>query len=276
MEIGRTNKLKAARATDNGFYLEDNENNEVLLPNAYVDENLSIGDEIGVFIYRDSEDRIVATTLKPYVQLEEFAFLQVKEVNKYGAFMDWGLLKDLMVPFAEQPEKMEEGEWYLVFLLKDEQTQRLIGSAGVNEFVYSDEIDVKMGDEVDLLLYKMTDLGMNCIVNNMYKGLIFESDIHKNIRPGDKLNGYVKQVREDGKIDIRLEPIGYENSIDKNSDIILSAIKEKEGFLNLTDKSNPEDIKSALGLSKKAFKKALGNLYKKKMIELKEDGIKLL
>ncbi len=276
MEIGRTNKLKAARATDNGFYLEDNENNEVLLPNAYVDENLSIGDEIEVFIYRDSEDRIVATTLKPYVQLEEFAFLQVKEVNKYGAFMAWGLLKDLMVPFAEQPEKMEEGEWYLVFLLKDEQTQRLIGSAGVNEFVYSDEIDVKMGDEVDLLLYKMTELGMNCIVNNMYKGLIFESDIHKNIRPGDKLKGYVKQVREDGKIDIRLEPIGYENSIDKNSDIILSAIKEKEGFLNLTDKSNPEDIKSALGLSKKAFKKALGNLYKKKIIELKEDGIKLL
>ncbi len=276
MEIGRTNKLKAARATDNGFYLEDNEHNEVLLPNAYVTENLSIGDEIEVFIYRDSEDRLVATTLKPYVQLEEFAFLQVKEVNKYGAFMDWGLLKDLMVPFAEQPVKMEEGEWYLIFLLIDEQSQRLIGSGGLNEFVYSDEIDVKTGDEVDLLLYKMTDLGMNCIVNNMYKGLIFKSDIHKNIRPGDKLKGYVKQVREDGKIDIRLEPIGYENSIDQNSDIILLAIKEKDGFLNLTDKSTPEDIKSTLGLSKKAFKKGLGKLYKKKMIELKEDGIKLI
>ena len=276
MEIGRTNKLKATRATDNGVYLEDDEHNEVLLPNAYVAENLSIGDEIEVFIYRDSEDRLVATTLKPYVQLEEFAFLQVKEVNKYGAFMDWGLLKDLMVPFAEQPVKMEEGEWYLVFLLKDEQSQRLIGSGGVNEFVYSEEIDVKTGDEVDLLLYKMTDLGMNCIVNNMYKGLIFKSDIHKNIKPGDKIIGYVKQVREDGKLDIRLEPIGYENSIEQNSDIILSAINEKEGFLNLTDKSTPEDIKSTLGLSKKAFKKALGKLYKKKMIELKEDGIKLI
>jgi len=210
MEIGEINKLTVARTTDNGCYLEDNEGNEVLLPNAYVTNDLNIEDEIEVFIYKDSEDRIVATTLKPYVQLEQFAFLQVKEVNQYGAFLDWGLPKDLMVPFAEQNKKMEEGKSYLIFLIKDEQTDRLVGSAKVNEYVYFEDIDVKQGDEVDLLLYTSTDLGINAIVNNMYKGLIFTSDIHKNIKAGDKIKGYVKQVREDGKIDIQLEPIGYE------------------------------------------------------------------
>ena len=276
MEIGKTNKLIAARSTDNGYYLTDNDGNEVLLPNAYVADDLKIGDEIEVFVYKDSEDRIVATTLKPYVQFEEFAYLKVKEVNDYGAFMDWGLPKDLMVPFAEQTEKMKEGNWYLIFLLEDEQTERLIGSSKVNEFTFTTEIDVNTGDEVDLLLYNMTELGMNAIVNNMYKGLIFKSDIHKNIKPGDRIKGFVKQVREDGKIDIILEPAGYKNSIDENSDIILSALKENNGFLNLTDKSTPEDIKRILGLSKKAFKNGLGNLYKQKIVELNEDGIKLL
>ena len=276
MEIGKTNKLIAARSTDNGYYLTDNDGNEVLLPNAYVADDLKIGNEIEVFVYKDSEDRIVATTLKPYVQFEEFAYLKVKEVNDYGAFMDWGLPKDLMVPFAEQTEKMKEGNWYLIFLLEDEQTERLIGSSKVNEFTFTTEIDVNTGDEVDLLLYNITELGMNAIVNNMYKGLIFKSDIHKNIKPGDRIKGFVKQVREDGKIDILLEPAGYKNSIDKNSDIILSALKENDGFLNLTDKSAPEDIKRILGLSKKAFKNGLGNLYKQKIVELNEDGIKLL
>jgi len=254
MEIGKTNKLTAARSTDNGFYLTDNEGNEVLLPNAYVSDDLSIGHEIEVFVYKDSEDRIVATTLKPYVQFEEFAYLQAKEVNDYGAFMDWGLTKDLMVPFAEQTVKMEKGKWYLIFLLEDEQTERLIGSNKVKDFVFFEDIDVKQGDEVDLLLYDMTELGMNAIVNNLYKGLIFKSDIHKNIQAGDRIKGYVKQVREDGKIDLLLEPLGYKNSIDKNYDIILSALKENNGLLNLNDKSTPEEIKQILGLSKKAFK----------------------
>ncbi len=276
MEIGKINKLTAARSTDNGYYLTDNDGNEVLLPNAYVADDLKIGNEIEVFVYKDSEDRIVATTLKPYVQFEEFAYLKVKEVNDYGAFMDWGLPKDLMVPFAEQTEKMEAGKSYLIFLLQDEQTDRLIASSNVNEFVFFDEIDVKQGDEVDLLLYNMTELGMNVIVNNMYKGLIFKSDIHKNIKPGDRIKGFVKQVREDGKIDIILEPAGYKNSIDENSDIILSALKENNGFLNLTDKNTPEEIKRILGLSKKAFKNGLGNLYKQKIVELNENGIKLL
>lgn len=276
MEIGKINKLTVARRTDNGCYLEDENENEVLLPNAYVTDDLKISDEIEVFVYKDSEDRIVATTLKPYIQFEEFAYLQVKEVNDYGAFIDWGLPKDLMVPFAEQTVKMVEGNWYLIFLLEDTETERLIGSNKIKDFLFFKDIDVKEGDEVDLLLYDMTELGMNAVVNNLYKGLIFKSDIHKVIKPGDKIKGYVKQVREDGKIDIILEPAGYTKSVDHNTDIIISALKENNGFLNITDKNTPDEINSLLGLSKKAFKKAIGKLYKEKKIELNEKGIKLL
>lgn len=275
MEIGKTNTLRINRATDNGLYLVDNEFEEVLLPNAYVTEELKIGDNIDVFIYKDSEDRLVATTEEPLIKLNEFAYLQVKDVNRFGAFIDWGLPKDLMVPFAEQNKKMEPGEWYLIFLALDEETNRLFGSNKVNDFVFFTEIDVKEGDEVDLLLYEMNDLGMQAIVNNLYKGLIFKSDIHKEIKAGERLKGYVKNVRDDGKIDILLEPMGYKNVIDKNSDLILSTLKEKEGFLKLSDKSTPEEIKEILGMSKKNFKKVIGNLYKKKLIEITNDGIRI-
>jgi len=276
MEIGKINKLKIARLTDFGYFLTDESFNEVLLPNAYLTDDMKIDDDIEVFIYKDSEDRIVATTLIPYIKLQEFAFLQVKEVNRFGAFMDWGLPKDLMVPYAEQKEKMEEGNWYVIYLLKDEQSERLIGSNNIKRFLSYNQIDVNQGDEADLFLYERTELGMNAIVNCMYKGLIFTSDIHKNIKVGDKIKGYVKQVREDGKIDIILEPVGYQKSIEKITEIVLNALKENNDFLYLTDKSSPEEIKDKLGISKKAFKKALGNLYRQKIIELQEEGIKLL
>ncbi len=276
MQIGKFNKLKINRTSDSGLYLVDNLLNEVLLPNAYVTQDLKLGNEIEVFIYKDSEDRIVATTDKPLVQLNEFAFLKVKDVNKYGAFVDWGLPKDLMVPFGEQTTKMEVDKWYLVFLAEDEETERLFGSNKVNDFVFFTDIDVKQGDEVDLLLYEMTELGMHAIVNNLYRGLIFNSDIHKEIKPGDKLKGYVKQVRDDGKIDLVLEPMGYEKSIDINTEIIIKALKISGGLLELTDKSSPEEIKQRLGLSKKAFKKSIGSLYKQRLIEISENGIKLI
>ena len=275
MELGKFNLLTILRASEPGLYLVDDNDDEVLLPNAYVSEEMKIGDELDVFIYKDSDDRLVATTLTPYVQLEEFAFLKVKEVNKYGAFLDWGLPKDLMVPFAEQLIKMEEGKSYLIFLIVDEDSQRLIGSAKVNEFVFTDKIDLSRGEKVDLLLYKKTDLGMHAVVNNNYHGLIFHSDIHKKIYPGDKISAYVKQVREDGKIDLSLNPIGFANSIDKFSQTIIDALNENSGFLNLTDKTSPEIINQMLGMSKKAFKNAVGNLYKQKLIELSDEGIKL-
>ncbi len=276
MELGKINKLTIVRPTEYGYFLEDEEGNEVLLPNAYVTDDLKMQDTIEVFIYNDSEDRITATTLTPYVQLEEFAYLEVKEVNNYGAFMDWGLPKDLLVPFSEQKKKMEKGEWHLIFMLKDEMTDRLIGSAKINNYLYFDDIDLKAGDEVDLLLYEKTDLGMNAIVNNMYKGLIFRSDIHKSIKPGEIVKGYVKKVRDDGKIDLSLDPIGFRQSIDKNTSILLDALKANNDFLNLTDKSSPDEINRVLGLSKKAFKRAVGNLYKQKKITLSEKGIKLV
>ncbi len=275
MELGKFNLLTILRASDPGLYLVNDADEEVLLPNAYVTEEMKIGDELDVFIYKDSDDRPVATTLTPYVKLEEFAFLKVKEVNKFGAFLDWGLPKDLMVPFAEQLIKMEEGKSYLIFLIVDEDSQRLIGSAKVNEFVYTDKIELSPSEKVDLLLYKMTDLGMHAIVNNNYHGLIFHSDIHRKIYPGDKISAYVKQVREDGKIDLSLNPIGFTNSIDKFSQIVIDTLNDNGGFLNLTDKTSPEIINKMLGMSKKAFKNAVGNLYKQKLIDLSKEGINL-
>jgi predicted RNA-binding protein (virulence factor B family) len=275
MEFGKINKLKITKEDNKGYYLADEDNNEVVLPKTADLENHTIDEEIEVFVYNESDNNLIATTIKPYAQYEEFAFLKVNSVNKFGAFIDWGMPNELMVPFSEQTGKLEEENWYLFFVLKDQETGRLIGSRKVNDFVFFDKIDIKKGDEVDLLLYNLTDLGINVIVNNLYKGLIFTSDIHKNINPGDKIKGYVKQVRDDGKIDIVLEPLGYKSYIDNNSEIILKAIKEGNGILKLTDKSSPEDIKQILGLSKKAFKRGLGNLYKKKIVEIDSEGIKL-
>lgn len=276
MELGKINSLKVNRVEDKGYALFDGIDQEVFLDKEQVKEELSEGVEIDVFIYNNADKEYIATTQKPAIQIEEFAFLKVKAVNKYGAFVEWGLDDDLMVPFAEQTGRLEEENWYVFFLLLDEKTGRLILSRRINDFVFFEEVDVKQGDEVDLLIYNQTDLGVNCIVNNMYKGLIFKSDIHKNINPGDKIKGFVKLVREDGKIDVVLEPLGYKKSIDKNSQIILDALQENDGFLELTDKSTPEDIKFVLGLSKKAFKRSLGNLYKQKIVELYKDGVKLV
>jgi len=276
MELGKINRLKVSRIEDNGYTLSDGIDKEVFLAKEQVKDELSEGDDIDVFVYNDADNEFIATTQKPAIQIEKFAFLKVKAVNKFGAFVDWGLDDDLMVPFAEQTGRLEEENWYLFFLLLDDKTGRLILSRRINDFVFFEEIDVKQGDEVDLLIYNQTDLGINCIVNNMFKGLIFRSDIHKNINPGDKIKGFVKQVREDGKIDVVLEPLGYKKSIDKNTQIILDALKENDGFLELTDKSSSEDIKFVLGLSKKAFKRSLGNLYKQKVVELYKDGVKLM
>lgn len=276
MQIGLINKLKVNRVTDEGYHLVDDTNNEALLPKTFVNDKVSTGDEINVFVYNDLDDRTVATTTKPDILLDHFAFLKVTAMRKGDVFMDWGMPDDLLVPYAEQAQRMLVDNWYLIFLLKDEETGKLIGSNKVNDFVFFDEIDLKVGDEVELLVYKTTDLGMNAIVNNLHKGLIFTSDIHKNINPGERIKGYVKHVREDGNIDLLLEPLGFKESIDKNSRVILDALSVSDGFLELTDKSAPEDIKFILGLSKKAFKRSLGNLYKQKLVEIYNDGIKLL
>ena len=276
MEIGLINKLKVDSVTDTGYYLVDDDNNKILLPNTSLSKDYNVGDELNAFVYKDLDDRTMATTVEPSILLDHFAFLKVAEVRKGDVFMDWGMPDNLLVPIEEQPHKMLVDKWYLIFLLKQEETGKLIGSNNVDDFVFFDEIDLKTGDEVDLLLYRTTDLGMNAIVNNLHKGLIFKSNIHKNINPGDRLKGYVKEVREDGNIDLLLEPLGFKKSIDKNSEVVLKALSNSGGFLELTDKSAPEDIKFVLGLSKKAFKRSLGNLYRQKLVEIHENGIKLL
>lgn len=276
MDIGKVNKLEIGRRNQNGFYLKDPEGNEVLLPITKDIEKLDIGKELDVFIYKDSEDRLVASTTMPKVELDHFAYLKVNQVNRFGAFLDWGLPKDLMVPFAEQNRKLNEGDWTIVFLLLDEETDRLVGSCRVNDFVFSDDVGLKIGQEVDILTYHESDLGMSVIVNNMFKGLIFESDIHKSIKEGVKMKAYVKKVRSDGKIDIVLEPSGYQKSIDKVAEKILNTTKNNKGILALNDKSSPEEIKKILGLSKKAFKRGIGALYKQRIIELTKEGIKLI
>jgi predicted RNA-binding protein (virulence factor B family) len=272
MRIGKTHKLKAARITDNGCYLIDDQGTEVLLPNIYVNESLKLGDEIAVFVYLDNEERPIATSIKPLIELDSFAFLEVKDVNRAGAFMDMGLVKQLLVPYSEQPVKMEVGEWYVVFCLLDEQTDRLIASAMIEDFMFTEGIDFEVGDEVDVLFYKKSDLGMNAIVNNQFQGLVFHSDIHQKIAIGEKQKAFVKKIRPDGKIDLTLTPQGYRNVIDQSTQSVLEQLKRDDGYFKYTDKSDPEEIRNKFGMSKKAFKKALGNLYKKKIIRLDKDG----
>ncbi|MEZ4937953.1 MAG: S1-like domain-containing RNA-binding protein [Crocinitomicaceae bacterium] len=276
MEIGLINKLKVNRGTDNGLYLIDDEENEVLLPNAYVTKDMKEGSEIEVFVYKDSEDRIVCTTQRPKMLLEQFALLEVKAVSQYGVFMDWGLPKDLMVPYAEQVREMHEGEKHVVFLTLDEETERLIGSCKINDFLYFEDIKLEPGQEVDLMLFEVSDKGVYCIVDELYRGLIFHSDIHRKLRVGDQLKGFVKQIREDGKVDIVLDPIGYKASVDPHSQIILDKLKEANGSLPFNDKSDPEIINQEFGISKKAFKRAIGNLYKQKLIRIEEEGVFLI
>jgi len=273
--IGEYAELRIDRFTSVGAYLEDDNGFEVLLPNKYLTDDLEEDQWIKVFIYNDSEDRPVATTETPKIQLNDFAFLKVKEVSNFGAFLDWGLEKDLLVPFKEQTAKMVEGGEYLVYLYRDEQTNRLVGSAKINRFLEDEIDDLEQGDKVDIFAAEVTDLGRKVIVNGRYSGLIFKDRIVKPLRNGDRLEAYVEFVRQDGKLDISLVPIGLEK-FDEFSERLLSYLNENNGVSQVTDKSSPDLIRSELGMSKKSFKKAVGNLYKNKKIKLTDTTIELV
>ena len=274
IKIGEYNTLKILRDTDPGLFLGDDEDNDVLLPNKYVPEQFEIGDELTVFVYLDHEERPVATTLKPHIKPGEFALLRCNYTNEYGAFLDWNLEKDLFCPFKEQAFKMRKGDWYLVYCYVDEETDRLVASSKTNSFLSNKELTVGQFDEVDLIISHPSDIGMNVIVNEKHLGLIYKDDIYKEISVGDRMKGIVKKVRTDNKLDISLSQIGYRN-IEPNAQFILNELEDNNGFLALTDKSNPEQIKDMLQMSKKAFKKAVGSLYKQRVITIKEDGIYL-
>jgi predicted RNA-binding protein (virulence factor B family) len=275
LKLGQINTLTALRQTDKGTYLVDDESNEVFLPNKYVTDVIKIKDTIDVFLYKDSENEMLATTRFPKIKLNEYAALEAIEVSRYGAFFDWGLEKDLLVPYRQQAEPIEEGYYYVVFLYLDEESQRLVGSTKINNTLEKSSVDLKIGDEVDLLAYQETEMGISVIVNNTYQGMLFQNEVFNDIKIGDRLIGYVKKIRTDNKVDISLNRFGY-RGVDANIKKLQKALADNNGFLNLNDKSSPKEIADQLGMSKKVFKKAVGALYKQKRLEINEKGIKLI
>jgi uncharacterized protein len=274
LQLGKFQELNILRETDPGLFLGDTEDNEVLLPHRYKPEEYKIGDTINVFLYLDNEERPIATTDKPFISLNEFAYLHCSAVTKYGAFMDWGLVKQLFVPFKEQARPMKEGKWYIVYLYLDEQTNRLMGSSKTNKFLKNESIDLAKYDEVDILVSHITEIGANAIINGKYKGLIYLEDIFEDIRTGDKMKAFVKRVRPDKKIDLVLHAEGFKG-IEPNANYLMDELKAAGGFLPFHDKTDPETIKNELGLSKKSFKRAIGSLYKDKQIVITKDGIEM-
>lgn len=274
MELGKYNTLEILRDTEPGLFLGDDEGNEVLLPNRYVPEQFEIGEQIEVFVYLDNEERPVATTDTPYIKRGDFALLRCNQVTNFGAFMDWGLVKELFCPFKEQAFKMKPGQWYLVYCYLDEESQRLVASSKTKRFLDNSQLTVQKFDEVDVIISHPSEKGMNVIVNKIHSGLIYEDEIFSTLNIGDQMKAYVKKVRPDNKLDITLNQIGYKN-IEPSANKVLTQLKANDGYLPLHDKSDPERIKESLQMSKKSFKKAIGNLYKQHLIDIKEDGIYL-
>lgn len=275
LEIGQYHRMRIDRETEPGLFLSNEAGDDVLLPNKYVPEEYKIWDELDVYVYLDHEERPVATTLKPYIELNNFGYLRCTTVSKIGAFLDWGLEKELFVPFAQQARPMKVGSWYIVYMYLDKKTNRLAATSKTMKYLSNDQVDVKKFDKVSILISHITDRGANAIVNSRFRGLIYKEDIFEDIRTGDQLDGWVKKIRPDGKIDIVLQEEGYK-SIEPNAQYIFEELGANDGFLPLHDKSAPEDIQTQLGLSKKSFKKAIGTLYKDRKILIKEDGIYLV
>ncbi len=276
IEIGKYNKLRILRNTSVGLFLGDDLGEDVLLPNKYCPKRFNLEDEIEVFVYLDNYERKIATNLTPKINLNEFSFLKVTAVTDVGAFLDWGMEKELLVPFFEQKQRMEEERWYIVYLDLDKKTNRLYASNKIEKHLQNNDLTVEERENVELLVMRKTDLGFSAIVNNQHSGLIYDNEIFQKINIGDKLNGVVKKIRGDNKIDISIQSIGYNNFIDKNSELIYQALLKNKGFLAVTDKTSPDEIYSKFGISKKAFKKTLGALFKQHKITIEPHGIKLI
>jgi hypothetical protein len=274
VEIGRFNHLKVIKKTAFGIFLESDAG-DILVPAKHVPEGTEPGDMLDVFVYTDSEDRIIATTQVPKALAGEFAFLRVKEVTPHGAFLDWGLDKDLLVPFSEQHTKMERGRNYLVKLFVHEETGRVTGSTKTEKFIEHENITLRGGEEVSILIIGLTGIGIRVIVNDRYFGLLYKNEVFQKLNIGDRVKGYVKRAREDGKIDVMLTKGGAE-SIEEAREAILQKLKESpKKFLPMGDSTSPEVIREILHMSKKAFKRAVGGLYKDELIELTTEGIRL-
>lgn len=272
IKLGDYNTLTVVKNVDFGMYLDGGKAGEILLPAKYVPEGTEIGDELRVFIYLDQDERVIATTEEPIAKVGDFAYLEVKWVNEYGAFLDWGLMKDIFCPFREQKKKMEIGDSYIVHIHIDEDSYRIVASAKVDRYLNNEECPLESGEEVDLLVWQKTELGFKVIINNEYSGLVYQDQVFTYIHTGDRLKGYIQTIREDGKIDVTLQKNGRQQTLDF-SDTLLDYIKSHDGFCSFNDKTNAEDIYREFNVSKKVFKKAVGELYKRHAIRLSDEGL---
>jgi len=273
--IGRNNLLEVIKLENHGAYLQGGWLGEILLPKRYVPEDCEIGDPLNVFIYLDSEDRYIATTQTPKAQVGEVAYLKCISVNQTGAFFDWGLPKDLLVPFSEQHKPLKEGVSYLVYLFSDDETHRIAGSTKLNKYIERNPGGYIQGQAVTLHINEKTDIGYSAIIDHHDWGVLFYSDVVKPLKIGQKVSGFIKRIREDGKIDLSLHAPGFAK-IDSLAEIVLALLHKNSGYLALSDKSPPEDIYEKLSASKKSYKTAIGTLYKKKLIRIEKDGIYLI
>jgi predicted RNA-binding protein (virulence factor B family) len=274
VEIGKYNSLNVVAVTPNGVYLNGGDLGEVLLPNRFVPSDCQVGNEITVFIYLDSAERLVATTEKVLGQVGEFVSLKVAQVNKMGAFLDWGLPKDLLVPYNQQHTEMEVGKYYLVRIFLDQRTERIAASSKLDKFIDIWPAEYQQGDKVKLIIGGKTDLGFKAIVNGLHWGLLYDNEIFQPLRIGKKIDGYIKQVREDGRLDLLLTR-GSKNKVNNFADKLIDTLQKNDGFLPLHDKSAPELIQRTLGVSKKTFKATVGNLLKKGKLAIEDKGIRL-
>ena len=275
IEIGRINTLEIVKEVDFGLYLDGGREGEILLPKKYTNEDMQPGDDVEVFIYLDSEDRLIATTIRPKAMVNEFAHLQVVQVNKFGAFLDWGLEKDLFVPFREQKTKMEEGKSYVVHVYLDDESERIVATTKIDKFLNLFKHEFEEGQEVEIMICGKSDLGYKAIVQESHYGLLYENEVFKPLKYGQVLNAYIKNVREDEKIDLSLEKPGYAK-VEGYEQTLLEILNDNEGFLPLHDKSDPDDIRKELGISKKMFKQTIGALYKKRLITISSEGIRVV
>lgn len=275
IRLGHKAKLEIVKKTDFGYYLDGQNMGEILLPKRYMTADMAVGKTIDVFVFLDGEERIVATTETPYAEEGQFGWMKVNKVENVGAFLDWGVSKELLVPFSEQKIKMEEGRSYLVYVYLDKVTDRLAGSMKLEKFLSKTPSNLKVGQEVDLIIWTLTDVGYKAIINGQYQGILYKNELYNHISTGQKMKGFVKKVREDGKIDLSLDVIGY-GKVDKHAQKIMELLEKAKGHLPYHDKTDPDVIYKIFGMSKKVFKLTLGNLFKQRKIAITPNGIDMI
>ena len=273
LAVGKWNNLEVVKEVDFGLYLDGDDSGEILLPKRYVPEGLQLGDVVEVFVYHDNEGRLIATTDKPLGVVGDVVSLEAADTTQHGAFLKWGIMKDLFVPLSQQVSKMVKGEHYIVYIYIDKMTGRITATERINAHLDKEPFTLQLLDKVDLIIQRETEIGYAVIINGKYTGLVHFSDVFRDVQPGDKLKGYIKTIRPDGKIDVALGESGYAR-VEGESEKILRLLEEENGYLPFHDKSNPEEIYDKFGMSKKTFKMTIGALYKQGLIELTKTGIK--